>query len=224
MVFLMMKLDMHFHSNYSADSITLPETALKIAKKNGITLAVTEHNITSSWPVFKKLSKEMGVEVIYGEEIKVIENGKCVGEIVGLFLKDFVKPGPAVEIFEQIHAQAGLAMVVHPFDIFRHDFKNLEQNVKKIDLLEVFNARTTFDVHNKKAFEFAQSHKLPMTANSDSHSPNEIGMAYSEVEANTLEEARRELIKGKTKLVTRKSPIGVHLTTQLAKMNLIKDE
>ena len=67
--FFMMKLDMHFHSNYSPDSITLPETALKIAKKKGLTLAITEHNITSSWPVFKKLSKEIGVEVIFGEEI-----------------------------------------------------------------------------------------------------------------------------------------------------------
>ncbi|MBI4044103.1 MAG: PHP domain-containing protein [Candidatus Diapherotrites archaeon] len=220
----MMKLDMHFHSNYSPDSITLPKTALKIAKKNGLTLAVTEHNITSSWPVFKKLSKELGVEVIFGEEIKVMEEGKCVGEIVGLFLKEFVKPAPAAEVFEAVHAQAGLAMVVHPFDIFRHDFRNLEQSAKKIDLLEAFNSRTVLDSHNKKAFEFAQKNKLPMTANSDSHSPNEIGMAYSQVEANTLEEARRELIKGHAKLVTRKSPIAVHLTTQLAKMNLIKDE
>ena len=215
---------MHVHSNFSADSITLPQTALKIAKEKGLTLAITEHNSIASWPVFKKLSKEMGVNVIYGEEVKVMDNGKCVGEIVGLFLNELIRPALAGEVFDKIHSQAGLAMVVHPFDIFRHDFKNVKDYVKRIDLLEVFNSRTVLDSHNKKAVELAKQFKLPQTANSDSHSPEEIGMSYSQVNAETLEGARRELIKGNTVLVTNKSPVTVHLTTQLSKMNLIKDK
>ncbi len=218
-----MKLDMHFHSNFSADSITLPATALKIAKEKGLTLAVTEHNNIGSWKVFKTLSKEMGVELIYGEEIKTMENGKCVGEIVGLFLNDLVRPAPPADVFDAIHKQGGLAMVVHPFDIFRHDFKNLKDFAKKIDLLEVFNSRTVLGSHNKKALEFAKKNNLPMTANSDSHTPEEIGMSYTEVEADSLEQARRQLVKGKTQVVTHKSPVAVHLTTPLAKMNMLKD-
>lgn len=221
---MILKLDMHFHSNFSADSITLPETALKIAKKKELVIAVTEHNSTASWPIFKKLSKEMGVDIIFGEEVKVIEGGKCAGEIVGLFLNTQVKPGPVGEVFDAIHSQAGLAMVVHPFDIFRHDFKNLKDFAKRIDLLEVFNSRTVLGSHNKKAIDFAVKNNLPQTANSDSHSPGEIGMSYTQVNASTLEQARRELVKGNTFLVTKKSPIIVHWTTQLAKMNLAKDE
>lgn len=219
-----MKLDMHLHSNHSADSITLPETIIKTAKKLGVTVAITDHNIVTAWEDIEAVSKKENWSVIFGEEIKVMDKGKCVGEIVGLFLKEWVKPAPAGEVFDAIHAQAGLAMVVHPFDIFRHDFKNLKECMKKIDLLEVFNSRTVLDSHNKKAFEFAKKNNLPMTANSDSHSPKEIGMSYTEVIADSLEQARKELLKGKTRLVTRKSPVAVHLTTQLAKMNLLKDQ
>lgn len=219
-----MKLDLHLHSNHSSDSISTPKTIMKTAKKLGLTIAITDHNTTSAWPVFKTLSKEMNLPVIFGEEIKVIENGKCAGEIVGLFMKQEVRPSIAEEVFEKLHEQNALAMVVHPFDIFRNDFKHLEKHVKKIDLLEVFNSRTTLDSHNKKALEFAIKNKLPQTANSDSHTPKEIGMSYTKVEANTLQEARRELIKGNTTPFGKKSPITVHLATQLAKMNLIKDE
>lgn len=218
-----MKLDMHLHSNHSPDSITTPKTIIKTAKALGVTVAITDHNITTAWPELQTLSKQENWPVILGEEIKVMENGKCAGEIVGLFLNEWVKPASAAEVFDAIHSQAGLAMVVHPFDIFRHDFRNLKDHVKKIDLLEVFNSRTVFDSHNKKALEFAKKNNLPMTANSDSHSPNEIGMSYTEVNADSLEQARKELLKGKSSLVTNKSPVRVHLTTPLAKMNLLKD-
>lgn len=219
-----MKLDMHLHSNHSADSITTPKTIMETAKKLGIVVAITDHNTTSAWLIFEKLSKEMEWPVIFGEEIKVLEGKKCIGEIVGLFMKKEVRPQALEQVFSELHAQNALAMVVHPFDVFRNDFKKLNESVKKIDLLEVFNSRTTLDSHNQKALEFAQKYKLPQTANSDSHSPQEIGMSYTEVNAETLEQAKRELVKGNTTLVTRKSPISVHLTTPLAKMNLIKDK
>lgn len=219
-----MKLDMHLHSNHSADAISTPKTIMETAKKLGIVVAITDHNTTTAWPEFEKLSKELDWPVIFGEEIKVIENKKCTGEIVGLFMKKEVQPDPIETVFSKLHEQNALAMVVHPFDIFRNDFKRLSEAVNKIDLLEVFNSRTTLDSHNKKAKEFAQAHKLPQIANSDSHSPQEIGMSYTQVKADNLEGARKELIKGNTTLVARKSPITVHLTTPFAKMNLIKDQ
>ncbi len=219
-----MKLDMHLHSNHSVDAISTPKTIMETAKKLGIVVAITDHNTVSAWPEFKKLSKEMEWPVIFGEEIKVIEKGKCVGEIVGLFMKKEIHPGPFGKIFDGLHAQNALAMVVHPFDVFRNDFKHLNEAVNKIDLFEVFNSRTTLGSHNQKAKEFAQKHNLAQTANSDSHSPKEIGMSYTEVKADNLKGARKELTEGNTKTVERKSPVTVHLTTQLAKMNLIKDQ
>ena len=166
----------------------------------------------------------MNWPVIIGEEIMVMENNRCVGEVVGLFMKEFVNPASIDEVFKQLHSQGALAMVVHPFDIFRNSFKYLEKSVNKIDLLEVFNSRTTIDSHNKKAKEFALEHNLPQTANSDSHSLDEIGMSYTEVDADTLYEARKQLIRRNTKLFEKKSPISVHLTSILAKTKLIKDE
>lgn len=218
-----MKLDMHLHSNHSADAISTPQTIMQIAKKLGVVVAITDHNTTSAWPIFQKLSKEMDWPIIFGEEIKILENKKCVGEVVGLFMKKEVRPGPFELVFDQLHEQNALAMVVHPFDIFRNEFKYLDQALKKIDLLEVFNSRTTLESHNKKAKDYAQKHNLSQTANSDSHTPKEIGTSYTEVNADTLEQARKELVKGNTNPVGKKSPFTVHFTTPLAKMNLIKD-
>ena len=214
---------MHVHCNHSSDAISKPETIMQTAKSKGLVVAITDHNTVSAWPLFQKLSKEMSWPFIQGEEVKVIESGKCTGEIIGLFMQGKVKPGSAGEVFDAIHGQGGLAMVVHPFDVFRNDFHGLKDFVKRIDLLEVFNSRTTLESHNKKAFEFAEKHGLPKTANSDAHIPEEIGMSFTEVNASTLEEARRELLMGRAKLHTEKSPITVHFYTTLAKLNLVKD-
>ncbi len=219
-----MKLDMHLHSNHSSDAVSKPETIMKIAKKKELVIAITDHNTTSAWSVFKKISKEMNWPIIFGEEIKTLENGKCIGEIVGLFLTEEIKPASPQEVLDKIHSQGAIAMVVHPFDTFRNPFKYLKENAKKIDLLEVFNARTIRDAHNKQAKEFAQKNNLPMTANSDSHSPKEIGVSYTEVNASTLEKARKELLHAKTTLCEKKSPHTVHIVTTLAKLNLLKDE
>ena len=218
-----MKLDMHLHSNISSDAITRPETIMKVAAKKGITVAITDHNSTGAWPVFEKLSKEMNQPVILGEEIKCVMKGKCVGEIVGLFMKGHVKPGSPEFVLEKLHQQNALAMVVHPFDTFRNPFIGIENYVNKIDLIEVFNSRTYLSEHNKKAKELAQKHKVPMIANSDAHTPEEIGTSWTEVNAETLEEARRQLIQGNGVLHEVKSPVSVHLTTPLAKFNLIRD-
>jgi len=218
-----MKLDLHLHSNISSDAITRPETILKVAAKKGITVAITDHNSTSAWHIFEKLSKEMNQPVIMGEEIRCVVKGQTVGEIVGLFMKEQVKPGSPEFVLEKLHKQNALAMAVHPFDSFRNPFLNIENYINKIDLIEVFNARTYLDEHNKKAKELAEKNRLPMIANSDAHTPDEIGTSYTEVNAETLEEARRQLIQGNGVLHEVKSPVTVHLTTPLAKFGLIKD-
>ena len=218
-----MKLDMHLHSNISSDAITRPETVMNIAAKKGITIAITDHNSTSAWHIFEKLSKEMNQQVILGEEIKCMVKGKCVGEIVGLFMKEHVKPGSPEFVLEKLHGQNALAMVVHPFDTFRNPFLNIENYINKIDLVEVFNSRTYINEHNKKAKELGQKYRLPMIANSDAHTPNEIGTSYTEVSPETIEEARRQLIQGNGVLHEVKSPVTVHLTTPLAKFGMIKD-
>lgn len=221
--FYTMKLDMHLHSNISSDAITLPETIMKVAARKGITIAITDHNSIGAWPVFEKLSKELNQPVILGEEIKCVVKGKCVGEIVGLFMNEHVKRGSPEYVLDKLHEQNALAMVVHPFDSFRNAFLNIEQHIKKIDIVEVFNSRTYFSEHNSKAKELAMKYKLPMIANSDAHTPEEIGTSWTEVKADTIEEARRQLIQGRVSLHEVKSPVTVHLTTPLAKYGLIKD-
>ena len=81
-------------------------------------IAVTDHNEIEGAFVIQKLARERApgkLKVVIGEEVKTAE-----GEIIGLFLKELVPRGMSPEdTVRAIHAQGGLAVIPHPYDIFR---------------------------------------------------------------------------------------------------------
>ncbi|MFH1588370.1 MAG: PHP domain-containing protein [Candidatus Diapherotrites archaeon] len=219
-----MKLDLHLHSNYSPDALTKPETAVKTAKKLGIGIAVTDHGTTKAWPEFTEYGKKFDVPVILGEEIRVLDDEKkFCGELIGLFLTEEINSKHYLEVIDEIKSQKGIIVVPHPFDSFRHGFKFIKTEFKKIDLIEGFNARSQRNEFNEKAKEFAKEKGIPMTASSDSHTPEEIGNGLTKVNASTLEEAKKELLKGRTGLIeNKKANLWHHFQTQLAKRKIMK--
>ena len=131
--------------------------------------------------------------------------------------------GETPPTYQELESQDALVVIPHPFDKLRLGFKFMDQIVGRIDLLETFNSRTQLPKYNDIAKKFAEKHSLPQVAGSDSHSPAEIGNAYTEVEASGLEEARKMLLAGKTKLVGKKGTLKDHFITQLAKHKIIKE-
>ncbi|MDO8538494.1 MAG: PHP domain-containing protein [archaeon] len=219
-----MKLDLHTHSHYSHDSITKPETVIKKSKELGITFAITDHNTATAWPKLKEISRKENIPIIFGEEIMTYNNEKKFGEIIGLFLQQEIKPKNFAEVIDEIKSQDGLVVIPHPFDSFRHNFKAIDLIKHKIDLFEVFNARCYLNSFNSKALAFAKSSNFVQSAGSDSHTPQEYGNAFIEVEAFSLEEARKKLLKGQSKVFGKPAGIIPHIKTLLAKKNLLKDE
>ncbi len=217
-----MKFDLHLHSMYSHDALTKPSSIVSEAKKKGIVPALTDHNTCKGWDELSHWAKEETVEVILGEEISCYNNGKFCGELVGLFMKHWVAPGEYWEVVQGIKKQGALLMVPHPFDIIRSRFSLLEKIIDKVDLFEVYNSRTYFNHFNKKALKFAQENDLPMVAGSDAHTPEEIGNAFVEVEADSLEGAKHQLIAGHTKIFGEKATLADHFQTQLAKYKIAK--
>lgn len=218
-----MNIDLHVHSCYSGDAITKPETVLKIAKEKGLAVAITDHDTTKAWPLFRELSKELSVDVIFGEEVTAFRGKQVAGHFIGLFMQEEIKSRDYLDVIDEIKSQDALLLVAHPFDYFRTPCKCLNEIVGKIDLVEAFNARSPFNKFNRKAEEFALKNNLPIIAGSDAHTPAEIGYAYTFVRADNLEGARKELVKGNTQIFGKLSGLTPHILTQLARYNLIKD-
>ena len=111
------KADLHIHT-YFSDGFDSPEQIVRAASiKELAVIAICDHNRikgAQKAQEFAQAHPYLGVEVIIGEEITTVN-----GHILGLFLKERIKPGlTAEETIEKIHKQKGLAILPHPFHFY----------------------------------------------------------------------------------------------------------
>lgn len=168
------RVDLHIHTCYSPDSLMRLEEVVTAAGRRGLgALAITDHDAIDGAFALARIAP---FPVIVGEEIDTGD-----GEVVGLFLKEFIPPGlgPA-ETIALIHRQEGVVYVPHPFDSHRFPLREpvLQALVSQIDMIEVLNARVNRTAFNARAESFARQNHLPGGAGSDAHTPGEIGRAY----------------------------------------------
>jgi len=218
-----MKFDLHVHSCYSRDSVNRPETLIRRAKALGIGIAVTDHNTIGAYPKLKKLGKKNNVNVICGEEIKVHEEGKFLGELSALFLQEAPKTNEFPGIIDEIKKQDALLYAPHPFDVFRKRFRKLDEIAKKLDAIEAFNSRSYFSGFNKKADAYADARKICKIAGSDAHFPEEIGRAVTVLKCDDIEGMRKEIKKRNTRIYGEKSSPIVHFYTALRTCRILKE-
>jgi predicted metal-dependent phosphoesterase TrpH len=210
----LLKADLHTHTHYSRDSITSTKQCVRRCLKLGINcLAVTEHNNVEGALAVQRIAP---FKVIVAEEIKTVE-----GELTGLFLKETIPPNlTPEETIERVKAQGGLVSLPHPFDRVRREplrEQARERILSRLDIIEVFNSRTTFRSDNERARRLAEELGLPMGAGSDAHSPWELGTTYVEMPdfegpQQFLEALRQGRIVGR-----RANPL-VHAISTVAKL------
>lgn len=194
-----MKVDLHTHTLCSKDCCSRYDAIIAAVPRSGLDgIAVTDHNELRG---ALELRKRAPFLVIAGEEIKTSR-----GEIIGLFLHEWIPPGlEPLETVRAIHDQGGLAYVPHPFDEIRGSRIQrdaLEEVAPHIDILEVFNARNALPRYNAAALDYAAQHGLLAGAGSDAHTPGEYGRAYVNIPsfstpAEFLESMRRGVWKGR---------------------------
>lgn len=173
-----MKIDLHTHTRCSKDCVNDYDRIIAAVQRRNLDgIAVTDHN---EFRGAIEMQKRAPFIVIPAEEIKTSR-----GEIIGLFLREWIPPGlQPVETVERIHEQGGLAYVPHPFDEVRGsriERGALEEVTPIIDILEVFNARNALPRYNTRALAYAAEHNLLAGAGSDSHTYGEYGRAYVDV-------------------------------------------
>jgi predicted metal-dependent phosphoesterase TrpH len=213
--------DFHIHTRFSRDSILTEETFIEKAIERGLThVAVTNHNNVEGAIAVRDKVAQLGLTdrltVILGEEVSTAD-----GEVVGIFLERTIPRGlSANETADEIHRQGGLVSIPHPFDPFRGShikegpLRNLAE-VGKIDMVEVFNCRVTFQRHNQEAADFAATYGIPGIAASDSHSSFEVAMAFNALPAfDTADELKAGLPENDWH--ASRSTVFIHLTTRWA--------
>ncbi|HEX8918518.1 MAG TPA: PHP-associated domain-containing protein [Chloroflexota bacterium] len=176
----MVKIDLHTHTRCSKDCCNDYDRIIPAVQRAGLDgIAVTDHD---EFRGARELQKRAPFIVIPAEEIKT-----SAGEIIGLFLQEWIPPGlEPVETVERIHEQGALAYVPHPFDELRGSRIArwaLDEVRPYIDILEVFNARNARPSYNVRALEYASRYGLLGGAGSDSHTYAEYGHAYVDIPA-----------------------------------------
>jgi len=191
---LKLKLDLHVHTNRSSDAFTSPNQLAIICRDRGLDgLAITDHNV---------LSVDSSNEVVFLSGIEVSTRD---GHIIGLGLSETVPRGlSADDTIQRINNLHGISIVPHPYDLLRSSVRPHTLEVHP-DAIEVINSSSFLhSVTWKRARKFAEKQKYPMTAGSDSHIPETIGRAYTEVESRSKDTAS-VLAALKSGLVT---PVG----------------
>jgi predicted metal-dependent phosphoesterase TrpH len=199
-----MKVDFHVHTKYSIDALISIDDLIKKSRKLGIVPAVTDHNNIDAHAELRKRDAEF----IGGEEIKTEEGF----DLIGLYINEKIeKKTPFAEAVDRIKEQGGLVYLPHPFDVTRSGIgKERISLVKKVDIVEVFNARTIFENANKEANEVAEQYRKQKGAGSDSHFLFEFGSTYVEMEECDLENQKELLKKLKNaNIIGKKAPFYV---------------
>lgn len=169
----------HLHTNYSFDSFLSYKKIVKYGIRNKLDfVAITDHNSIEGAIRAKQFKNskfpESKLQIIIGTERSTDQ-----GDIIGLFLKDEIKSTKGLEVIDEIHEQKGLAVLPHPFK----DHNLSMHLIRRIDIIEVFNGRTSCEA-NKKAENIAKLYKKPTLVGSDAHFYRELDSAICAFECN----------------------------------------
>lgn len=168
------KVDIHVHTTYSyGSSLRLKDVEKFLNKNPDFGLAVTDINTIEGALI---LNRKYPDRIIVGSQIITKQ-----GAVTGLFLKEPIPGGRELNwTIDAILVQDGLVMIPHPFDRTRKtrlSQSNLNQALKRCDLVEIFNSRTIHAEDNKKAVSLIGSSILPVCG-SDAHTKGELGRTY----------------------------------------------
>lgn len=174
----MMRIDLHCHSEASADCRTPLAAFPGRCKARGITVqAITDHNEIWGAQQLQEMTLGSELTVIVGEEVSSRD-----GEIIGLFLREKIPAGlSAEETVERIKTQGGLVLLPHGFDPlkrYRLTRLALERIAGQIDIVESFNARISRPTWNRTAAQWADERGLPKSAGTDAHTLAHVGEAW----------------------------------------------
>jgi predicted metal-dependent phosphoesterase TrpH len=173
---LKLKIDLHVHSYYSADSLITPQELVFYAKKRGLDgVAVTDHD---RFDGALKIADQTELLIVPGMEIMSLD-----GHIVALNVRESIPSGLSPDdAVDKIHAAGGIAIACHPTGLFKGGLG--KHTSSKLDAVEVINSSAIpFAYSVRQNEQIASRLGKPRVAGSDAHYGPEIGLAYAAIEA-----------------------------------------
>lgn len=185
----MLVLDLHVHTVHSGDSRCEVKDAIDSAKRKELDgIAITDHDSVSGLDEAYKLTQDEAFLVIPGIEVSSKD-----GHILGLGIEEKVpKDLPADLTVKEIRDRGGIAVAAHPFSMDFNPFSPLKSD---FDAIEVFNSRRY--IGNKLTRKYVDKERISVTAGSDAHFCDEIGLAGIKVDTKPrLNDVLDEIKKG----------------------------
>lgn len=198
------RADIHIHSCYSDGRPKIKDILDYVQEKTDLNvIAICDHDTIEGALEAKEQMKKGNYrfDLIVGEEITSTK-----GHILGLFLKEKVRPGMSPEkTIEAIHSQGGLVVASHPFERTRWHNQNLPtmdgiglkeliKNADDLDGLEIVNATPGLADENYKASLVNKTIIFTAeTGGSDAHILEAIGMGFTLFEGKTSQDFRKAL-------------------------------
>jgi predicted metal-dependent phosphoesterase TrpH len=175
-----LRVDLHLHSIFSHDGQSTLEELIARSNECGLDrIALTDHNTVDGALELARIAPEL---TIVGEEAKTRE-----GEVIGLFLTDRLNPYlTPEEVLDLIHEMGGLSYLPHPLDRHRAHFRpeRVVELADRIDIIETYNPWCDAAANAAAARLAADLGKVGATG-SDSHSVEELGRSWMEIEDYT---------------------------------------
>lgn len=209
-----MRMDLHLHTRISFDSLSDPEAVLERALQLGYhRIAITDHNEVD---VALDMAARYPEHVVPGEEVKTAEGI----DVIGLYLSERIPKGtPGEETIHRIRDQGGIAYLPHPYAKGKGGGgRYAEAWGPRVDVIEVFNARTHPAHLNDKGAELARRLGKLQGAGSDSHTVDELGGAWVDLPRHPNDPGSLLAALASATVGGRTAPHHVHLFSTWAKI------
>lgn len=192
-----MRIDLHVHTAYSADSKIGIKQLLKWSSKqtklDGI--AITDHDSIEGYRQLKKSGiNNDDFLIIPGIEISYPQ-----GHILILDITE--EPSKLImtteEVIDFAREQGGLIIIAHPYRF--NGLRDIAENFPG-DAIEILNP-TASNEENRSAKLLAQSRNLPGIAGSDAHRIEDIGRVSNNIQAsNEVGDITKAIKEGKVEI------------------------
>ncbi|MCR3883681.1 PHP domain-containing protein [Methanotrichaceae archaeon M04Ac] len=204
-----LRLDLHVHSSFS-DGRDGVEEILKAALEGGLDgIAITDHDTLEGYFEAERIVREEGLDllVIPGVEVSTSE-----GHLLALGVRKLPPSGrSADETIEFIRVRGGIAIVSHPYHLFRHSM----YRIPDCDAVEVYNSKYVFGIANFWAKRMAERRGLPMVAGSDAHMARTVGLGVTVVdveEGSDLGDVLESIRGGRVKIDSKRMSPSVFVS------------
>ncbi|KSW12690.1 histidinol phosphatase [Pyrodictium occultum] len=175
-----LRADMHVHTTVSDGRNSPEEVLIAAVEKELDVIAVTDHDTFEGGLRALRAARSMSLDlvVVPGAEVRT-----TAGDVLVYCSDEPLEriPRDPLELADVAHDNGCLVAPAHPFDTRRAGIGELVYH-GSWDALEVYNARSD-PASNQRAERAARELGIPGLANSDAHLVDELGAAYSIIDA-----------------------------------------